>query len=188
MTIESYLAPFWGRKLRLDLHTHCRELTNFVEPTREVVGSIVARIKEAGLDGIAVTEHENKSYGFLIRDLVAQYFPGEVLIIPGNERNLPLFMHMVELYLSDDITFRFMAHPISPSLWADYIDRLHGLEIDNVGWTFDKERIREVARKHDLLLLSNSDAHYLEEIGCHYNEIELQQLFAEVTKRSGIEF
>jgi PHP family Zn ribbon phosphoesterase len=42
----------------------------------------------------------------------------------------------------------------------------------------DGAKIREVAEKHDLLLLANSDAHFLSDIGKHYNEIEIEELYA----------
>jgi PHP family Zn ribbon phosphoesterase len=47
-------------------------------------------------------------------------------------------------------------------------------------WEIDKSKVREVAEKHGLLLLSNSDAHYVSDIGRYYNEISLEELYARV--------
>jgi PHP family Zn ribbon phosphoesterase len=40
----------------------------------------------------------------------------------------------------------------------------------------DDEMIRGLAEKHDLLLLTNSDAHSLADIGHYHNEIDLEEL------------
>jgi histidinol phosphatase-like PHP family hydrolase len=42
----------------------------------------------------------------------------------------------------------------------------------------DQAAIRKVARKHNLLLLQNSDAHSLRDIGKYYNEITIEELCA----------
>ena len=41
-----------------------------------------------------------------------------------------------------------------------------------------EEMIRQLAGKHDLMLLTNSDAHSLSEIGSLYNELDLEELAA----------
>jgi PHP family Zn ribbon phosphoesterase len=42
--------------------------------------------------------------------------------------------------------------------------------------------IRELAEKHDLLLLTNSDAHSLADIGTYHNEIDIEVLCARARK------
>lgn len=165
-------------KLKFDLHTHCLEATGFARPDADVVQKIVASVKGKGLDGIAVTDHGMKHYGFQIKELAESYLDKEVIIIPGQEIDR-VFQHVVELYLPDGSVFRFVAHPGYPSnRWAEdgRLDDIHGVEIANGNWSVDKELVREVARKHDLLLLSNSDAHQLDSIGLYYNEVDLQEL------------
>ncbi len=164
--------------MKLDLHTHCREATLFNTPTLDIAEKIVAAIKARGLDGIAVTEHNNKAYAYKLKEMIDHYYPGEVLIIPGSEVDTGL-IQVVELYLPGDVTFKFLAHPYYPDNYIR-IDGLHGIEIENSlhNWEMNKRKIRDIAEKHNLLLLCNSDAHHLGDIGLFYNEIELEELYA----------
>jgi hypothetical protein len=131
------------------------------------------------LDGIAVTEHDNKDYGFQIQQIVEQFFNNEVLIIPGQEISGE-FIEIVELYLPGNLTFRFLAHPGYPSSkWDGCLDDVQGIEIKN--WNhpdINPTEVRKQAQQHNLLLLSNSDAHRLEKLGLYYNEIEIEELYS----------
>lgn len=176
-----------GNKLKLDLHTHPGEAEQSLSPTVDMVGRIVAIAKERGLDGIAVTEHNGKEYSYKIKAIVDQYFNGELLVIPGWERSgWPL--EVVELYLPDGAMFKFLAHPGVPRQLGkfDFLADFHGIEIDNSMHQrfIDKKKVRELAQQYDLLLLSNSDAHTLEAIGCYYNEVSLEELSARARRRS----
>ena len=175
-----------GNKLKLDLHTHPGESENVASPTVDMVGRIVAVAKERGLDGIAVTEHNGKDFSYKVKAIVDQYFPGELLIIPGWERSgWPL--EVVELYLPDGVLFKYLAHPGFPCQLGkfDFLADFHGIEIDNDQHKrhIDKNKVRELAQQYDLLLLSNSDAHTLEAIGCNYNEVSLEELSARARRR-----
>ncbi|MBI1987867.1 MAG: PHP domain-containing protein [Nitrospinae bacterium] len=57
-------------------------------------------------------------------------------------------------------------------------EKLHGLEIENGNQTIDRARVLAFAQRHGLLLLSNSDAHSLSDIGNHYTETSLEELCA----------
>ena len=175
--------------MKLDLHTHCREATACPRPTLDIVRRIVAAVKIRGLDGIAITEHYTEAYGYEVREIVACHLNGEILVIAGQEIdkmflgiNKGLF-HVVELYLPGDTTFRFIAHPGRPyirDLDSQIDDSIHGIELRSL-WHDDKmdeASIRELAEKHDLLLLTNSDAHVLSDIGKYYNEIDIAELYA----------
>jgi hypothetical protein len=59
-----YLEQHMGSKLKLDLHTHCREATACPTPTLSTVKRIVAAVKSRGLDGVAITEHYTERYGY----------------------------------------------------------------------------------------------------------------------------
>lgn len=173
--------------MKLDLHTHCREATACPNPTPDIVGRIVSAVKARGLDGIAITEHYTYTYAYQVRDIVHQYFNDEILIIPGKEMDKVFLgidkglFHLVELYLPGDATFRFIAHPGHPYIrdLGSHIDGgIHGLELRNPSHDddMDDEMIRALAEKHDLLLLTNSDAHSLADIGHYHNEIDLEEL------------
>lgn len=171
-------------KLKLDLHTHPFEATGFRQATPEIVSRLVARIRERGLDGMAVTEHADKSYGFKVKELVEASYPG-VVIIPGQEASVwPV--QVVELYLPGDVTFRFLAHPGYPGEITS-VDGLHGVEIENPmhNWHINKEKVQALAEKYNLMLFSNSDAHTVEDIGARYNEVSIEELCARARLQEG---
>jgi len=165
--------------LLIDLHTHCLESTGDDAPKQSTVKKLINQIKMRSLDGIAVTDHDNKDYGFRVREAAEQYFPGEVLIIPGQEISVHR-QHVVELYLQDNSVFRFCAHPVFGSGFDAFIDQekdnLHGIEIKNGAWQLEEDKVKEVAGKYNLIMLENSDAHSVKDIGLHYNEIDIQML------------
>jgi len=160
------------------LHTHCYEATCFRAPNEEIVGRIVAQIKAKGLDGIAITEHYDRDYGFKVKKIVEESFDNEVLIIPGWEIDIRERQE-VELFLPNGSTFRYLAHPGFP-INSYLIENVQGIEFENAlhNWHIDKERVKALAEGHDLLLLKNSDAHSIEWIGRFYNEIDLEELIA----------
>ena len=173
--------------MKLDLHTHCREATACPDPTPAIVERIVSAVKARGLDGIAVTEHYTESYGYAVREIVHRHFNDEIIIVPGKEIDRVFLgidkglFHLVELYLPGDVTFRFIAHPGHPCIsnLESYIDGdIHGIELRNPGHDHEMDRamISDLARRHDLVLLTNSDAHVLDDIGIYHNEIEIEQL------------
>ena len=167
-------------KKNIDLHTHCYESTGDAGPSKSTVRYIIDHIKSRGLDGIAVTDHDKSDYGFRVKDAVDRYFPGEVIIIPGQETRIQR-QHVVELYLADNLVFKFCAHPLFGKSFEEFIDKegenIHGIEIKNGAWQLNEEKVRNVAEKYNLLMLENSDAHSINEIGAHYNTIDLQKLY-----------
>ena len=167
-----------GRKLKLDLHTHCQEAARFAPVSVRQVEKIVDIVKSRGLDGIATTDHWNREYGEEIKAIADRYFPGEMIVIPGQEIDIGDAHQVVELYLPDGSTFRFFVHPGAPRAWVDTPENIHGIEIDNAihNWHIAKHRVLEVAAELDLITLRNSDAHYFEDIGRYYNEISIEEL------------
>ena len=154
------------KKLKLDLHTHCLEAVGFSEPTLDVVARIIAAIKAKGLDGIAITDHARQQFAYKVKAVVETHFDNVVLVIPGREIDWGS-MEIVELFLTEDRIFRFIAHPGYPGTFTLNAAQVRGIELENSGhnWHMDKDRIIQFALEHKLLLLKNSDAHYLEDIG-----------------------
>jgi len=154
----------------------------------------MAAVKRKGLDGIAVTEHYTSYYGHKVKEIVDTQLDGKIVVIPGQELGRMLLgrergvIHVVELYLPGDLVFRFIAHPGHPYIrdLSQHIDEgIHGIELKNPLHDRDglkEEHIKELARKHDLILLTNSDAHRLEDIGTYHNEIEIEELCDRVRK------
>ena len=141
----------------------------------------MARIKWRRLDGIAVTEHNNKKYGYRVKELVERHFPG-VIIIPGQEIEVGLEAseQAVELYLPDGSTFKFWAHPAYPPFYPwgfECIGGIHGMEVANAMYGhLNSSMLEEVAQRNGLFMLRNSDAHYLDDIGRNFNEVDLEEL------------
>ena len=129
-------------------------------------------------------------YTLAVKKAIRTQFDGKVVVVPGQEvaRTLsgrePGVIHVVELYLPDDLIFRFIAHPGHPYVkdLSQYIDKgIHGIELKNPlhdGDGLTEKQIEELAEKHGLILLTNSDAHRLEDIGTYHNEIEIEELCA----------
>ena len=172
--------------MKLDLHTHCFEgihISSLELVNPSAVNKIVTAVRDKGLDGIAVTEHYVQEFGFLAQEIVAESFDNQIVIIPGREIYYHGY-HLVELFLPDDIVFRFLPHPIyGEQLEKEYdFNVIHGIEVANSYYdnNIDKQRVRAIAEEYNLLILSNSDAHDLEDIGNYYNEIDLDELVKRV--------
>lgn len=165
-------------KLKLDLHVHCNEASGFVPLTTNVVGKLVTVIKAKGLDGIAITDHQGYDpyYGFRVREIVEKEFNNEVLIIPGQETENG-YNHEVELYFPNKTMFRFLAHPgeLHTEKYIE-INNVQGIEYKNKQHFIKKSLVTELADKHNLLLMYDSDAHHFSEIGAYYNELDLEEL------------
>ena len=178
-------------KVKLDLHTHIWEAFNFQPPSLTIAEKLIARIKEAGLDGIGITDHHNWQWGVEFRELVEEHFPGEVIIIPGWEIEVrpphsPFDEYQVsELLLPGGGVFRNYCHPgyYSPNIIIE--ENVHSIEIDNYhhNWHIRKQLVQEVADAHSLLTLEVSDAHLLENVGVRYTEVDLDELYRRAMPR-----
>lgn len=168
--------------MKLDLHTHVFE--EFLPPspgavTPRMVEKIIEQTMQAGLDGIAITEHDSKAYGYRVMEIMETHFNGEILIIPGREFETgPI--HYVELYIpgKNILPFRFIAHPGYPGNPTGSVNGFNGIEIENAAhnWHIKREEVEGIAAEHNLVLLSNSDAHHLGDIGRCYTEISVEDL------------
>lgn len=177
-------------KLKLDLHTHCLEAVHFARPEPKTVARILEAVRARGLDGIAITDHSELGDGFAyaVQQAVEQYFPGEALVIPGRELRRG-FHHIVELDLPGGLIFRFLAHPgRNLSALDGYLKNIHGLEVENGNQTIARAGVTAFAQQHDLLLLSNSDAHSLSDIGLHHTETSLEELRTQVQRKTTCRF
>ncbi len=171
-------------KVKLDLHTHVWEAFNFQPPSVDIAGKVVEQIKSSGIDGIAVTDHNNKDWAFEFKEIVDRHFPGEVIIIPGWEIEVrppqnPFDEYQIsELFLDDGGVFRIYAHPgyYSPKIIIE--EGVHAIEVDNYihNWHIRKPLVTQIAESHNLMLVEVSDAHNLENIGLRYTEVEMDEL------------
>jgi hypothetical protein len=125
---------------------------------------------------LAITDHYRSDFAFKVKKLVEDELGNEILIIPGQENDWRSG-HLVELYLPDGSTFRFIPHPRALN-WSS-VKGIHGIEIENGQnflYSINQDEVREFGQRYNLILLSNSNAHSLLDIGNYYNEIKLQDL------------
>ena len=171
--------------MKLDLHTHCMEATALIaHPGIDIVKKIVEKVKDRGLDGLAITEHDDKDYGFRVKKIVEENLDSQILIIPGREITVKemAWAEMVELFLPNGSIFRFLPHPSYPypgDNGFEYDMRLlQGIEVGNAlhDRQINKKKVKEISEKYNLILLTNSDAHTLDDIGSFYNEISIEEL------------
>ena len=171
-------------KVKLDLHTHVWEATGFSPPSREVVEQVIRQVRSRGINGLAITDHDQKEYAFAFRELLEEHFPGQMIVIPGWEVSVRPAQspfdeyHLSELFLPGGRVLRCYCHPgyYTPHIVLE--DNIHAIEVanSNHNWHIPTERVERLAREHDLLLLSVSDAHSLDDIGNSYTEIEMGEL------------
>ena len=170
--------------VRLDLHTHIGEMFGFAPPTPDIAQEVIARIRAAGLDGVAVTDHWRQDWGLALHRTVAQHFPGQAIIIPGREIDVRPARspfdeyHCVELYLPGGRLFRTYCHPgyYTPNIIIE--DDIHGIEIANHhhNWHIRRPQVERIAAQHNLLTFSVSDANRPDEIGAASTEVDLDEM------------
>lgn len=171
------------RRLRIDLHTHILEASNFAKASVEVAEQVVQKMRERNLEGIALTEHWNVEHGWKLKEIIEDRYGDEFVILVGQELDISHTQQVTEIYLPDNVTYRYLCHPGYPGNDWSLPENVHGIEIENGmhSWHLNRPRIRELAEEHDLMLLKNSDAHYIDKIGVYFNELALEELVARAT-------
>lgn len=171
------------RRLKIDLHTHLLEASNFAKASEEVADKVVAVMRERGLEGIALTEHWNVEHGWKLKAIIEDKYGDEFVILVGQELDISQTQQVTEIYLPNNVTYRYLCHPGYPGNDWSVPENLHGIEIENGmhSWHLNRQRIRDLAEEHDLMLLKNSDAHYIEKIGVYHNELAVEDLVARAT-------
>lgn len=177
--------------MKFDLHVHTNASTDSSQP----VDMAIAAAKKAGLDGIAVTNHNTLTYSSL----------EDFILIPACEYttdgghlltyfiNSPLDAGLTQdekgRYPWREIVRRahemgglvFIAHPCAPMIERDeeIFSQVDGLEGYNArilhsrGSKGANSRARELARKYNLPLSAGSDGHYSGEVGAAYFECDV---------------
>jgi len=192
--------------MKVDLHVHASERSGCSQLPQET------QIQEAirlGLDGLAFTDHNKLISLAEVQRLTRQYAPfkiyrgiertcnGEDIVILGVEDPA------IETVAHDDYAglhafvraqggFMFLAHPFRyhPEIRVDLAGYPpDGIEVASVSTpAADEEQIRQLAAEHNLVLLANSDSHYMGPMGRFYNEVSrwvsgIQELMAALRRR-----
>jgi predicted metal-dependent phosphoesterase TrpH len=179
-------------KVKIDLHVHtCYSYDGLIKPQELVVYA-----KRAGLDGIAITDHDRIDGALKLAKTMA-----DLLIIPGIEVS-SLEGHIVGLNIQEGVPKNLTAE--------ETIDRIHslgGLAIAchpkalfkaSLGWKTNKnfdaievvnasafpfkcstQQALEIANRLGIPRVAGSDAHYASEIGSAYTLVDARVLDGE---------
>ncbi|MFZ3101585.1 MAG: hypothetical protein WA113_05175 [Desulfitobacteriaceae bacterium] len=164
--------------LKLDLHMHPEEMSSFEPVSVTVVKRVLDSAVDHGLDGIAVTEHENLVYGQRFVQIVNDHFQHYPLIVLYGQEIKVGYHEIVEINLPRAGIFRFLAHPAT---FIELNNTIMGIEIENGMHYVSRRHVNEMLEiTPGLLTLHNSDAHHFEDIGTVYNELTWEDLVSRV--------
>ena len=182
-----------NRTLKLDLHTHPIEalkekmgIKGILDVNKEIASAIIKAVKSAGLNGIAITEHNNFNHGWVASLEIAEQFQKENLIIlPGTEVDyqgqqfLSIYVpsryrRRVPFFLGKE-WFLILAHPgfYNP---LDF-EKLMEVNFDAVEGSSalgDFSSAETISQKKNIAIIRSSGALKLEDIGLNYSELEIK--------------
>ncbi|MEM2522230.1 MAG: CehA/McbA family metallohydrolase [Candidatus Bathyarchaeia archaeon] len=182
-------------KLKIDLHVHtCYSHDGLTTPKE-----LVAYAKKAGLDGVAITDHDRMDCAIKLAKTLN--FP---IIIPGIEIS-SLKGHILGINLQEEVPknldinetidrihelggLAVACHPNAPiksSLKGDLNPRFDAVEVVNASaFPFRRsiKKAREMASSLGLAQVAGSDAHYAPEIGSAYTLVEAEHNIEEIVK------
>lgn len=180
-----------SKLIKLDLHTHPIEALKAkmgIEGVRninkDVAGAIVQAVKAAGLDGIAITEHNNFNHSWVTCLEISENFRKENLIIlPGEEVDcgnqqflhlyIPDYARRIIPFFKGKSWFNILAHPgfYNPIDMAQFNNlEYDAVEEESLHGTFPAAG--QISGARNLPLTRSSDAHKLEDLGFRYTELE----------------
>jgi predicted metal-dependent phosphoesterase TrpH len=175
--------------MKIDLHIHTQERSPCGRSTEE---AMIQRAIARGLDAIALTDHDRLVPPGRLAMFNAKYAPFRVFggIEVSLGMNHALVLGIQDTFLEEanwtysklvDFVaiwggFMALAHPFR--FYRTMSDEIaacppHAMEVYSRNTPRRAEkRIRRLAREWDVLLLANSDAHQVDELGAYYNELD----------------
>ena len=179
------------KQLKIDFHTHPIEalrsemnIRGIGDINKKVAERIVRAIKDANLDGIAITEHNNFNHGWVTALQIMDYFPHEkLLILPGEEIEgdnqqflhiyIPDYVRRRAPIFNDREWFLVLAHPGYYNPYdAEKFKELKFDAVEQKSLHGEFSVSEQIAAERNIPTLQSSDAHRLEDIGLSYSEIE----------------
>jgi len=179
--------------MKIDMHCH----TFSSYDGTSSINSIIKRGKEVGIDGVAITDHENTNAW---KEALEKGKEHDFKIILGEEIKsskgdiLGLFMtkridakgkspEYVIKAIKDQKALAFIPHPFHEAEGfkddiLKYLSLIDGIEVFNGRRPFHKgDRIaNQFADKHNLIKIGGSDSHYHMTVGNTYTECEAKTL------------
>lgn len=179
--------------MKIDLHCH----TKYSYDASSSIEKIIRYAIKMGLDGIAITDHENTEGWQEALDLGKKL---NFLIVLGEEIKtnkgdiLGLFLKeringykkdpkwvMQEIKKQDGLVI--IPHPFHigegfKDVLTKYLDMIDGIEVFNARKPSNKpdSKAYEFAKKHNLAMTGGSDSHYYKGIGYTYTECEARSI------------
>ena len=176
--------------MKIDLHVHTRARSACA---RSSTDEMILAAVDRGLDGLVISDHDRLVPTEDLAYLNAKYAPfrifGGIEITTRGEHVLVLGVRDEALedrwwaypdlhaFVQGRGGFLAVAHPFrfNPRRLGVDIDRFppHALEVHSRNTPRQAEgRIRKMAERLDVSLLSNSDAHHSSDIGSYYNVLD----------------
>jgi histidinol phosphatase-like PHP family hydrolase len=180
------------KTLKIDFHTHPIEalqgkmgIKGIGNINKEVASLIVKAVKSSGLNGIAITEHNNFNHSWVAALEIFDYFKRENLIIlPGEELDfggqqflhiyIPGYYRRRIPFFNNKEWFLILAHP-------GYYNAVDPEKLNEIDYDAVEEQsihgsfplAKQIALEKKITVMMTSDAHTLEDIGRFYTELEM---------------
>ena len=174
-------------KLKIDFHIHSRYSKDGFSTPEE----IILRAKSAGLDGIAITDHNNV---LAHKEVMALGKKHNILVIPGVEvkakegdilaygvsksfpKKLPAkelveLMHKEGALVAAAHPYSLVLHPLCIRSLTEKLD-LDAVEIFNSRTYYSNKKAELTAKRRKLPAIAGSDAHMPEEVGNAYTIVD----------------
>jgi predicted metal-dependent phosphoesterase TrpH len=172
-------------QVKIDLHVHARERSYCAHSSEQ---RLIEAAIAAGLDALVLTDHDRLVPREHLAELNARYAPfrlfGGIEVSTESEHVLVLGVcHPVleckdwsyadlQTFVKKQGGFLAIAHPfrwgnLDADLEEHPPDALEVHTRNTPGWA--EARIRDLAARHDLVLLCNTDAHHARQLGEYYN-------------------
>jgi predicted metal-dependent phosphoesterase TrpH len=176
--------------MKIDLHVHTRERSSCAHSSAD---EMIRAAIYSGLDGLVITDHDRLVPQERLAYFNAKYAPfrvyggievttheEHVLVIGVREERLEQTWWAyadLHAFVVERGGFLAVAHPFrfSRGRMEIDLDRFppHALEVHSRNTPPSAEpRIREMAERLGLSLLSNSDAHHISDLGGYYNVLD----------------
>jgi len=177
----------------MDLHTHPIEalkdklgIRGIHDINQEVASLIVRAIKSAGLQGIAITEHNNFNHGWVACLEILDHFNKENLVVlPGEEIDyggqqwlhlyIPDYYRRRMPFFKGQEWFFILAHPgyYNP-LEKEKFNPIKYDAVEAQSLHGDFPEAEGISQERQVPLVRSSDAHRLEDLGRYYTELEFK--------------
>ncbi len=171
-----------GKSYFYDLHCHTIKSGH----ASTTLKSIIKKAKERGVDGVAITEHDEIYSGPILVDGIS--------IIPGIEVSTKEGHHLLGFFVKEKIEkdtdfcsavmeikrqggFAFWAHPLRgkenfPENYKDFLELVDGMESGNaMDSAKEREKVSKECMKENLLESSGSDTHASGQVGMGVVEV-----------------